>query len=71
MNYYQNTMIQNYYLDITDFNYNNSQIILQGENAFFRLISEDTKNVIHKNTRKIQKKSSIQRRLLMMIHWVW
>jgi site-specific recombinase XerD len=41
-------MIQNYYLDITDFKYNNSQIILQGENAFYRLISEDTKNAIYK-----------------------
>ena len=48
INYYQKTMIEQYYLDITDFKYNNKQLVLQGEKAFYRLINEDTKNIIHK-----------------------
>jgi len=49
MNYYKKTMIEQYYLDITDFKYNNKQLILQGEKAFYRLITEDIKNIIHKD----------------------
>ena len=48
MNYHEKNMIEQYYLDITDFKYNNKQIILQGEKAFYRLITEDIKNIIHK-----------------------
>ena len=48
INYYKKTMIEQYYLDITDFKYNNKQVILQGEKAFYRLINENIKNIIHK-----------------------
>ena len=47
LTYYKKTMIQNYYLDVTDFNTYNFQLILEGEKSFVRLISENIENVIH------------------------
>ena len=47
LNYYKKTMIQDYYLDITDFEYNKIQVILQGESAFYNLITQNNKNIIH------------------------
>ena len=60
LDYYQKDMIDNYYLNITDFKYNNTQLVLQGEKAFYRLISEDTKNVIHKEVYLKQDKINIK-----------
>jgi hypothetical protein len=61
--YYQRSMIKNYYLDITDFNYKNNQIILQGESAFYRLIIEDNKNIIHKEVYFKKDKIKIDKKL--------
>lgn len=51
LSFYQNKNIKNYYIDITDFDYYNIQIILQGENSILKLINE--KNNINKIYNKI------------------
>ena len=48
LNYKDKTMIENYYLDITDFSFELSQSIFQGEKVFFRLLNETTRNIIYK-----------------------
>jgi len=48
LNYKDKIMIENYYLDITDFSFETNQSILQGEKAFFRLLNETTTNIIYK-----------------------
>jgi len=48
LNYKDRITIENYYLDITDFSFENNQSILQGEKAFFRLLNETTINIIYK-----------------------
>lgn len=48
INMYENKNIENYYIDITDFNYYPNQIILEGENSIIKLINEKNNiNVIH------------------------
>ena len=61
LTYYKKTMIQNYYLDVTDFNTYNFQLILEGEKSFVRLISENIKNIIYDtvNIKNIETQISI------------
>lgn len=47
-NYKNKTMIENYYLDITDFTLEINQVILQGEKSFYRFLNEKTRNIIYK-----------------------
>jgi len=48
LKYNDKIMIENYYLDITDFSFEYNQSILQGEKAFFRLLNETTRKIIYK-----------------------
>jgi hypothetical protein len=48
LSFYKNSMIENYYIDITDFDYYSYQIILEGENSISKLIEEkNDKNIIY------------------------
>lgn len=50
ISYYQNKMIENYYVDITDFDEYNYQVILEGESSIAKLIEEkNDKNLIYDN----------------------
>jgi hypothetical protein len=51
ISFYNQQNIENYYIDITDFDYYNTQIILQGEGSILKLINE--KNNINKVYNKI------------------
>lgn len=44
INYYKKELIENYYIDISDFNNNKFQVILEGENSIYKWILEKTSN---------------------------
>ena len=50
INYYKNTSIENYYLDITDFDQQQFQVIIQGEKAVENWINEQTSKYILYNS---------------------
>ena len=44
INYHNRELIENYYIDISDFNNNKFQVILEGENSIYKWILEKTSN---------------------------
>lgn len=57
ISFYENKMIENYYIDITDFDHDNYQIILEGENSIAKLIEEkNDKNIIYDTIHFIEEK---------------
>ena len=58
--YKDKTLIENYYLDITDFTHENNQYILQSEKAFFRLFVETNRNIIYKKIHVTEEKKEVE-----------
>ena len=50
IDYHKRVMIENFYVDITDFDEYSYQVILEGENSIYKWISEKNKNNILFNT---------------------